>query len=202
VLPPAGIRRNLPRVVDLHFIAPGLAVGAHFPMEAAAALAAEHGIGRVVDVRVEACDDEAILRTYGIQLLHLPTEDTCAIVQQRIRDGVAFVNEGLDRGERILVHCQHGIGRSALLAVCVLISRGEPPLAALERAKRARRVVSPSPDQLRAIAAFAADVKAKRGAAWEVPTMRQLALIAWRHLFHEEDALSEDAARASSTHSS
>lgn len=171
-------------------------------MEAVAALAVEHGIARVVDVRVEACDDEAILRTHGIRLLHLPTEDTCAIVQERIRDGVAFVNEGLDRGEPVLVHCQHGIGRSALLAVCVLISRGEPPLAALERAKRARPVVSPSPDQLRAIAAFAADVKAERGAPWEVPTMRQLGLIAWRHLFHEEDAaVTDEAARAASTHS-
>lgn len=187
-------------MVDLHFIAPGLAVGGCFPMEAAAALAAEHGIARVVDVRVEACDDEEILRTHGIRLLHLPTEDTCAIVLDRIRDGVEFVNAGLDRGERVLVHCQHGIGRSALLAVCVLVSRGEPPLAALERAKRARRVVSPSPDQLRAIAAFAADVKAERGAPWEVPTVRQLGLIAWRHLYEKEGAaVTDDEARASST---
>src|SRR5512138_57702 len=97
-------------------------------MEAAARLAAEHGISRVVDVWVEACDDEAVLRTHGIRLLHLPTEDTGAIVPERIRQGVAFVNEGLDRGEKVLVHCQHGIGRSALLAVCVLVSRGDPPL--------------------------------------------------------------------------
>ncbi|HET7824544.1 MAG TPA: dual specificity protein phosphatase family protein [Anaeromyxobacter sp.] len=189
-------------VVDLHFIAPGLAVGSRFPMEAAARLAAEHGISRVVDVRVEACDDEAVLRTHGIRLLHLPTEDTCAIVQERIRHGVAFVNEGLDRGEKVLVHCQHGIGRSALLAVCVLVSRGDPPLVALERAKRARRVVSPSPEQLRAIASYAAKVRAERRAAWDVPTVKELGVIAWRHLLHEEEDVSEDDARASSTRAS
>lgn len=199
MLPLGADGRNVSSVVDMHFIAPGLAVGSRFPMEAAARLAAEHGISRIVDVRVEACDDEAALRTHGIRLLHLPTEDTCAIVQERIRHGVAFVNEGLDRGEKVLVHCQHGIGRSALLAVCVLISRGDPPLVALERAKRARPVVSPSPDQLRAVASFAAQVKAELGAAWDVPTVNELGAIAWRHLFHEEDEVSEDEARAPST---
>jgi protein-tyrosine phosphatase len=186
-------------VLDLHFIAPGLAVGGRFPMESAAALAAEHRIARVVDVRVEACDDEAVLRTHGIRLLHLPTEDTSALAQERLRDGVRFVCEGLDRGEAVLVHCQHGIGRSALLALCVLVERGEPPLLALERAKRARPVVSPSPEQLKAFLRFAMGIKAERGAPWEVPTLRQICRIAWRHLFRDGDEVSADDARAAST---
>jgi protein-tyrosine phosphatase len=186
------------RVIDLHFVASGLAVGGRFPMEAAARLAAEHGISRVVDLRVEACDDEAVLRTHGIELLHLPTEDTCGIAQARIRSGVEFVSEGLDRGERVLVHCQYGIGRSALLALCVLVARGEAPLSALARAKRARRVLSPSPEQLRAFIAFAAQVKEERGAAWPVPTLRELGAIAWSHLVGEGEA-SEADARSSST---
>jgi len=185
-------------VVDLHFVAPGLAVGARFPMEAAARLAAEHGIARVVDLRVEACDDEAVLRLHGIRLLHLPTEDTCGIGQERIRHGVAFVSEGLDRGESVLVHCQYGIGRSALLALCVLVDRGDAPLVALERVKRARRVISPSPEQLRAFITFAMDLKAERGTAWQVPCLRELGAVAWRHLFEEGDVSAEDA-RASST---
>ncbi len=187
-------------MLDLHFLTPGLALGARFPMEAAARLALEHGITRVVDVRVEACDDEAVLRTHGIRLLHLPTQDTCAIAQEPIRRGVAFVCEGLDRGERVLVHCQHGIGRSALLALCVLVARGDAPSAALERAKRARRVVSPSPDQLRAFIAFAADLKAERGAPWDLPSLRDLAAIAWRHLLQDREELTAAEARASSTH--
>jgi predicted protein tyrosine phosphatase len=169
-------------MLDLHFVAPGLAVGACFPMEGAARLAAEHGIARVVDVRVERCDDEAALRLHGIRLLHLPTEDTRAISQARLAHGVAFVEEGLDRGEAVLVHCQYGIGRSALLACCVLVARGAPPLTALEAAKRARPVVSPSPEQLAALAAFSARIKDTRGAGWEVPSVEALGAIAWRHL--------------------
>jgi predicted protein tyrosine phosphatase len=187
------------RVLDLHFVAPGLAVGASYPMEAAARLAAEHGISRVVDVRVEACDDQEVLRVHGIRLLHLPTEDTRAASQRMLRDGAVFVSEGLDAGERVLVHCQHGIGRSALVALCALVHRGDPPLAALEAAKRARKVISPSPDQLEALRLFAARVKAERGASWDVPSVRELAEVAWRHLLRAEGGPSDEEARAGST---
>jgi predicted protein tyrosine phosphatase len=186
-------------MLDLHFVAPGLAVGSSFPMEGAARLAAEHGIGRVVDVRVERCDDEAVLKLHGIRLLHLPTHDTRAISQTRLAHGVAFVSEGLDGGERVLIHCQYGIGRSALLACCVLVARGTPPLAALEAAKRARPVVSPSPEQLLALAKFAARHKAEHGTSWEVPGVDELGAIAWRHLRGSGDGPSEEEARASST---
>ena len=61
---------------------------------------------------------------------------------------VATMAPRLDAGSRVYIHCEHGVGRSALLALCVLVSRGDPPLGALERAKSARWQVSPSPEQL------------------------------------------------------
>ena len=186
-------------MLDLHFVAPGLAVGACFPPEGAARLAADHRIPRVVDVRIESCDDEAVLRVHGIRLLHLPTHDTRAISQDRLSHGVTFVSEGLDRGERVLVHCQYGIGRSALLACCVLIARGSPPLAALDAAKRARPVVSPSPEQLEALRVFSARIRAAHAASWSVPTIEALGAIAWRHLRSDGRAPSERDARAGST---
>jgi predicted protein tyrosine phosphatase len=186
-------------VIDLHFVAPGLAVGAHFPMEAAPRLAREHGICRVIDVRTEACDDEELLRVHGIRLLHLPTHDTRAISQARLDHGVAFASEGLDRGERVLIHCHWGIGRSALLALCTLVARGVAPLDALEQAKRARPVVSPSPEQLEALVAFSARVRARSRASWDVPTVDELGAIAWRHLRQDSVEVDRDEARAAST---
>ncbi len=183
-------------MIDLHFLAEGLAVGAHFPMWAAPRLAEEHGITQVVDVRVEACDDEAALALHGIRLLHLPTHDTCALSVRMLRDGVAFVCAALDRGERVLIHCQYGIGRSALLGLCVLVARGLSPLEAIARAKEARPVVSPSPEQLEAFIAFCREQRAASGAAWSVPTFDELAEVAYRHLRGD---LSRDAARAAST---
>lgn len=183
-------------MIDLHFFADGLAVGAHFPMQAAGRLAEEHGITQVVDVRVEACDDEAVLALHGIRLLHLPTHDTRAISQRMIRDGVAFVCAALERGERVLVHCQYGIGRSVLLGLCVLVARGLAPLEALACAKAARPVLSPSPEQLEAFIGFCEECRGAGAVSWPVPTFDELAEIAYRHL--RLDATRE-AARAAST---
>jgi protein-tyrosine phosphatase len=183
-------------VIDLHFVTPELAVGASFPREAAARLAREHGIGRVVDLRLEARDDEAELRVHGIRLLHLPTEDCCAVSARHLRDGVAFAVDGLDRGERVFIHCQYGIGRSALLTLCVLVARGTPPLEAMARVKGARSVVSPSPEQLQAFVRYCREARGE--AAWAVPSVQAVGEIAWRHLRRAED-VDEDEARAAST---
>ena len=184
-------------IVDLHFVAPGLAVGARFPMEAAARLAREHGIRRVVDVRVEACDDADVLRSHGIELLHLPTEDTRAISQEMLRAGVEFVSAAIDEGERVLIHCQYGIGRSAMLTLCVLVARGMAPLEAMARLKAARSVSSPSPEQLAAFVRYCRQAR-PANAAWAVPTVEGLGAIAWRHL-RAVGALDEERVRAAST---
>src|SRR5512142_815655 len=65
--------------LDFDWVTPTLAVGARFAPSDAARLAREHEIRHVVDLRVEECDDERVLERHGIELLHLPTEDVCAI---------------------------------------------------------------------------------------------------------------------------
>jgi protein-tyrosine phosphatase len=164
------------------WITPYLAVGGRFAATEAWRLAEEHAIRAVVDLRVERCDDETVLRRHGIAFLHLPTRDLHAVSPAMLADGAAFVNRHLDRRERVLVHCEHGIGRSATLALCVLVSRGLPPLEALELAKSRRSLVSPSPSQYEAWAAWLTDFKARAGAAWEVPGFDAFKAIAYRHL--------------------
>ncbi|MFL5430239.1 MAG: dual specificity protein phosphatase family protein, partial [Myxococcales bacterium] len=134
--------------LDLSWVTAQLAVGGSFPMERAADLLHDLGIARVVDVRRECCDDEAILREHGLLLLSLPTEDRCAISQRMLDDGVLWVREQLRAGHRVLVHCEYGIGRSALLALCVLADLGLEAIAALNVLKEARWNVAPSREQL------------------------------------------------------
>ncbi len=186
-------------MIDLHFVTPELAVGASFPMAAAARLARDHGIERVVDLRVEARDDERVLRVHGIKLLHLPTQDCCAISTAHIREGVAFALEGMQQAERILIHCQYGIGRSALLALCVLVARGDGPLDAMARLKDARPAISPGPEQLGAFVEYCRALRAERGASWPIPPVDRLGAIAWRHLFRDDGTFDPSRARAAST---
>ena len=80
------------------------------------------------------------------------------------------------RDARVLVHCEYGIGRSALLALCVLAATGVPPLEALSRLKQARWKVSPSPEQLEG---FREWVRRHGG---NVPPLQALFDIAYAHL--------------------
>ena len=159
-----------------------LAVGGSFPMEAAELLARREGIRAVVDLRLESCDDEAILRDNGLELLHLPTEDCCAIAPRMIDDGVAWVRGRLDAGTRVLIHCEHGIGRSALLALCTLVAGGAEPLDAMNRLKTARPVASPAAEQLEAFRSWVGRWRQRTGAQCEVPSFDALAWVAYAHL--------------------
>ena len=173
-------REDAPMRLNFDWLTETLAVGGCFPIEAVERLAMEHGIARVVDLRDEECDEELSLARQGIRLLHLPTQDCCAIARESLAHGVAWVRAALSSKQRVLIHCQHGIGRSALLAMCVLVDGGMSPLSAMKLAKDARAVISPSPDQLRALIAFASEHRACE--TWTVPTFDELAAIAYRHL--------------------
>jgi protein-tyrosine phosphatase len=129
---------------DLHWLTDQLALGGCFPVEQAERLASEYRIRAVVDLREEDRDDEERLRAVGITLLHLPTPDFEPATLGMLDQGVAFVRERIARGDKILIHCQHGVGRSPLLALCVLVDQGWEPLAALAHAKSHRAAVSPS----------------------------------------------------------
>lgn len=163
--------------LNLSWITEKLAVGGCFPAYAAPELARSHGVSAVVDLRVEERDDEALLRQHGIELLHLPTRDLSAVSLPMLRDGVRFVNGHLDQERRVLIHCQHGIGRSATLALCVMVSRGFEPLQALELAKSRRPCVSPSPPQFEAFASWM-----REELRAEPPRFQDFAAIAYRHL--------------------
>ncbi len=167
---------------NLSWITPQLAIGGSFPPDDAERLTKMLHIRAVVDLRTEACDDEVVLRRHGLTFLHLPTGDHGAVSQPMLRDGIAFVNRHLDRGERVLVHCQHGIGRSAILALCVLVSRGMAPLDALELAKSRRSLVSPSPVQYEAWTEWLQDWKETHEVTWDVPAFDTFKRIAYRHL--------------------
>jgi hypothetical protein len=162
---------------NLSWIQDDLAVGGSFPMDRAAALASDHGVGAVIDVRCEACDDAEVLSACGLRFLHLPTLDMAGVAQSMLDLGVGFAAETSREGRRLLVHCQHGIGRSATIALCILVDRGLPPLEALELAKSARTLVSPSEDQYRAWAQWI-----DRHGHGPSPTYDEFGVIAYRHL--------------------
>jgi protein-tyrosine phosphatase len=163
---------------NLSWVTGDLAVGGSFPAGRAAELGDAHGVGAVIDVRAEACDDPAELQACGLRFLHLPTDDHHAVAQAMLDLGVAFAADARNEGLKLLVHCEHGIGRSALVALCILVSRGLGPLEALSRAKDARALVSPSPAQYEAWIGW----MSRRAPEARPPTFEAFKAIAYRHL--------------------
>ena len=167
---------------NLSWITDELAVGGSFPAERAVELAAAHRVRAVIDLRDESRDDEAVLVRHGIAFLHLPTLDHGAVSPAMLAEGVAFASRHLDRAERVLVHCEHGIGRSATLALCILVARGMEPLDALELAKTRRTLVSPSPAQYECWVAWLRTFPKAGRPRPEPPSFEAFAAIAYRHL--------------------
>jgi hypothetical protein len=161
---------------DFHWLTGSLAVGGCFPIDRSSELARDHGIGAVVDLRQEDRDDDRRLRDAGIAFLHLPTPDLQPASTDMLDRGVRFARDQIGSGRRVLIHCHHGIGRSALLALCVLVDQGHEPLDALRLAKDSRELISPSLSQYQGWAEWLGS----RGIA--APDYHSFGCIAYRHL--------------------
>ena len=94
-------------------------------------------------------------------------------------ESIRFANEFLDQGQRVLIHCEYGIGRSATLALCLLVHRGQPPLEALALMKKQRPVVSPSPPQFACWSAWLESYRFSQDVEWDVPSFAQFKALAY-----------------------
>src|SRR5713226_8605863 len=113
----------LPDKLNMSWITPHLAVGGRIHPEDIKALAAA-GVTDVVDTRSEYSDDAEALAKEHIELLHLPTADTRPLTSEQMFQGAQWVQERMEQGGRVLIHCEHGVGRSAQLTCAVLIYDG------------------------------------------------------------------------------
>jgi protein tyrosine phosphatase (PTP) superfamily phosphohydrolase (DUF442 family) len=144
----------VPSRLNLSWITNQLAVGGAY-QSSDIKLLSRLGITAVVDCRAEDSDDERALQARGIAFLRLPTPDCHDLTQDALERGVVWVGERLARGEKVLVHCQHGVGRGPLLGCCVLVSQGMSPWDALTTIKAHRWQASPNEEQLNALLQFA-----------------------------------------------
>jgi protein-tyrosine phosphatase len=163
--------------LDLNWVQQDLAVGGCFSAEAVSILVHNLAIRHVVDTRDDVSDEEQWLRAHQVEYLHLPFAEQGATTTKVLSRGVAWVSSRLERGEGVLIHCEHGVGRSVLLGLCVMVRAGMAPMEAMARMKVARPCASPSPNQ---IEAFLRWVSAQQVRA---PSWEDLARIAYSRSF-------------------
>jgi protein-tyrosine phosphatase len=143
----------LPDRLNMSWITPYLAVGGRIlPVDVHRLAAA--GVTSVVDTRSEHKDDEAALAGAGIQLLYLPTPDTQPLSLDDLEKGAAWTNQQIAQGGRVLIHCEHGVGRSVLLTAAVLVARGMSADQAMALIMRKRWQAAPNHRQMKRLQEF------------------------------------------------
>ncbi|HXZ03222.1 MAG TPA: dual specificity protein phosphatase, partial [Ktedonobacteraceae bacterium] len=151
----------LPDKLNMSWITKHLAVGGRIHPEDIKALAAV-GVTHVVDTRSEYCDDAEALAKEHIELLHLPTPDTQPLTIDQMLEGSEWVQERIEQGGRVLIHCEHGVGRSALLTSAVLVYNGMHALDALQLVQQKRWQAAPNHRQVKRLREFESTVVALR----------------------------------------
>jgi protein-tyrosine phosphatase len=104
------------------------------------------GIDTVVSLLTPEEEDEfslqaesAFAREQGMSFVSVPVRDRqVPDSESEIEAVVRELDAALSARKNVLVHCRQGIGRSGLLAACLLINRGTGPASALEQISATR----------------------------------------------------------------
>lgn len=87
----------------------------------------------------------------GLAFLSLPIPDRkVPQSESKLRELIEGVNRRLFAGRHVLIHCRQGVGRSGLVAACLLVRNGMSPGAAVESVSSARGVAVPETAEQRA----------------------------------------------------
>lgn len=80
------------------------------------------GITAVVNMRMKA--DFSVEQMKPIRLLHLPTIDQTAPTIEQLQKGIRFIQDEIDNGGKVYIHCRFGEGRGPTMGIAYLLSIG------------------------------------------------------------------------------
>jgi len=84
----------------------------------------QQGIDAIVNLCAEFCDLHEIEENSGFEVYYLPIPDETAPDMEEIEKALAWLDEAIYLGKKILVHCRHGIGRTGTFVTSYLLRRG------------------------------------------------------------------------------
>jgi protein-tyrosine phosphatase len=99
-----------------------------------------------LDLRGEAGE----IRTQGLKFWSLPVADRQPPRSEtQVASLLETIGDALSAGNNVVVHCRQGVGRSGLIAACLLVKSGMSPGAAVDKVSAARGVAVPETDSQR-----------------------------------------------------
>ena len=95
---------------------------------------------RHLDLRGEATE----AKKRGLALYSFPIADRqVPRSEAKLGEMLDQMDDALSAGRNVLVHCRQGVGRSGLVAACLLVKNGMSPGAAVQAVSAARGVTVP-----------------------------------------------------------
>jgi hypothetical protein len=142
--------RGLPKLTGVPLlnyseITPHLFVGPQHGKRGKARLE-DAGIAYCINMRIEYDDD-----MYGVALqnyCHLPTIDDDAPTMEHLHQGIAFIQQAINAGGKVYIHCAGGIGRAPTMAAAYLMSTGQTLDDAIAQIKAKRPFIKIMPPQM------------------------------------------------------
>jgi protein-tyrosine phosphatase len=128
------------------------------------------GVGTVLSLLTPNEEQELDLRQerqeaqrIGLRFVSLPIPDLqVPSSPSEVATALDAIDASLSSGEGVVIHCRQGVGRSGLMAACLLMLTGISPDSAVQIVERARGVPIPeTPEQRRWIDLFAASLTHK-----------------------------------------
>jgi protein-tyrosine phosphatase/Fe-S-cluster containining protein len=82
------------------------------------------GIDAIVNLCAEFCDLHELEEASGFEVYYLPILDETAPDMEEMEKGLAWLDEAIYLGKKVLIHCRHGIGRTGTFLTSYLLRRG------------------------------------------------------------------------------
>lgn len=109
---------------------------------------------------LDLLNEAELAKRNGLSFISFPISDYSVPNSKKVtRQLVGKLKEQLLHGNAVGIHCRQGIGRSSLIAACVLVTSGESPREAFQEIQRARgRTVPDTDEQTSWVSSFAYDL--------------------------------------------
>ena len=82
------------------------------------------GIQAIVDLCAECYDLHAVEKESNFDVFYLPIADEASPTVEDLEELIIWMKFQIDSGNRVLVHCRYGIGRTGTVVLAFLISAG------------------------------------------------------------------------------
>jgi Fe-S-cluster containining protein/protein tyrosine phosphatase (PTP) superfamily phosphohydrolase (DUF442 family) len=96
------------------------------------------GIDGIINLCAEFSDLHELEESSGFEVYYLPIWDEDIPKIEAMEDALAWLDEAIYLGKKVLVHCRHGIGRTGTLVTSYMIRRGLTLKAAAKKLKSSK----------------------------------------------------------------